>query len=92
MQQKSQKNFRFLDNCSWIGCGKFFLLRREYLSSAVSVLTNTPNISDTVRRIISNSIFAKVMKKYDGSAVVQVFRLFNILTVARCSEARLLYI
>ena len=28
------------------------------------------------------------MEEYDGSAVVQFFRLFNMLTVARCSETR----
>ena len=45
------------------------------MSSAVNVLTNTPRISDTLRRIFSDSIFAKVKKQYDGSALVQVYRL-----------------
>ena len=31
----------FWDNGVRIGCLKWFLLRREYLSSAVNVLTNT---------------------------------------------------
>ena len=31
----------FWDNCIWIGCLTLSLLRREYLSSAVSVLTNS---------------------------------------------------
>ena len=89
MQQKIQENFFcFLANCSRIGCGKYFLLQREYYSSVVNVLTNTPAISDTLRWIFSNSIFAKVMKKYDGSAMVQIFRLFNTFIVARCSETR----
>ena len=42
-----QNIFCFLDYCSWIGCGKFFLLQRESLSSAVDVITKTPRISDT---------------------------------------------
>ena len=50
--------------------------------------TNTPRISDTKRRIFSNSTFARVMEQYAGSAVVQVSRLFNMLTVAKCSETR----
>ena len=35
-----EKGFRFWDNINWIGCVKLSLLRREYLSSAVNVLTS----------------------------------------------------
>ena len=36
---KKQKNiFGFLDNCIWIGSGKFSLLWRKYSSFAVNVL------------------------------------------------------
>ena len=52
------------------------------------MLTSTPRISDTLRRIFSKAIFAKVMKKYHGSALEQVFKVFHMLTVARCSETR----
>ena len=42
MQEKIAKNvFFFLDNCVRIGCPKYSLLRREYLSSAVNVLINS---------------------------------------------------
>ena len=42
MQEKiHQKAFCFWDNCVGIGCVKLSLLRREYLSSAVNVLTNS---------------------------------------------------
>ena len=42
MQEKIQKKaFCFWDNCVGIGCVKLSLLRREDLSSAVIVLTNT---------------------------------------------------
>ena len=84
----SEKNFCFLDNCNWVGCCNFFLLWRHYCSSTVILLTNTPRISDTLRRIFSNSVFAIVMKQYDHSALVHFFRPFNILTVKRCSETR----
>ena len=41
MQKKIRKSFLFEDNCVQIGCVKLSLLRREYLSSAVNVLTNS---------------------------------------------------
>ena len=41
MQEEIQKAFCFWDNCVRIGCVKLSLLRREYLSSAVNVLTNS---------------------------------------------------
>ena len=45
MQKRIAKNFCcFLDNFNWIGCVKLFLLRREYLSSAVNALTNSPKV------------------------------------------------
>ena len=39
-----EKVFCFWDNSIWIGCVKLSLLRGEYLSSAVNVLTNSLNI------------------------------------------------
>ena len=41
MQKKIRKSFLFRDNCVRIACVKLSLLRREYLSSAVNVLTNS---------------------------------------------------
>ena len=42
MEEKIEKKlFVFWDNSVGIGCVKLSLLRREYLSSAVIVLTNT---------------------------------------------------
>ena len=40
-KEKIRKSFLFGDNYVQIGCVKLFLLRREYLSSAVNVLTNS---------------------------------------------------
>ena len=50
MQEKIEKK---LDNYILIGYGKFSVLRREYLSSPVSVLTNSPKISNITKRDIS---------------------------------------
>ena len=43
MRRKIQKKsfFSFWENSIWIGCVKLSLLRCEYLSSAVNVLTNS---------------------------------------------------
>ena len=40
-ETRSEQISCFWDNCIWIGCIKFSLLRREYLSSAVNVLKNS---------------------------------------------------
>ena len=47
MKQKIQKYF-FVSQAiaSELTCGKFSLLRREYLSSAVNVIINSPKTSD----------------------------------------------
>ena len=52
LKEKTKKIFCFLGNCIWIGCHNASVLWREYLSSAVSVLTNKPNISDITKRNI----------------------------------------
>ena len=44
MQSKTEKKLFFWGNSIWIGWVKFSLLRREYLSSAVNVLTNSLKI------------------------------------------------
>ena len=50
MEKEFQKVFIFLDNCIWIGWVKLSLLRREYLSSAVIVLTNSVKILHITKR------------------------------------------
>ena len=48
--KKQEKVFGFWDNCIWICVGKFFLLWQEYLSSAIEVLINGPNIFNAAKR------------------------------------------
>ena len=51
MKQKIGKIFFcFWDNCIWRYCNTLPLLRREYLSSAVSVLTNSPKLLHITKR------------------------------------------
>ena len=51
---------------------------RKYLSLTVNVLTNSPKISH-ITNANSNSIFPRVMKKYDKSAAVQIQAVFGTL-------------
>ena len=44
------KKLSLLNNCILIDCRYFSKLRRQYLSSAVNVLTNSPEISDISKR------------------------------------------
>ena len=65
IEQKNQKKFFvFLDNCIWIGSGKFSQFQRGYLPSAVTVLTDTPRIPHITKGDISKSIFLGVMERW----------------------------
>ena len=44
-----EKVFYLNDNGVWTCCVKVFILRPEYVYSAVNVLTNSPNISDMTK-------------------------------------------
>ena len=50
MQKNIEKKLFFLDKCIWIGWIKLSLLRRENLSSAVNVLTNSLKILHVTKR------------------------------------------
>ena len=43
-EKNRAKAFCFWENCIWIGCCKYCLLRTEYFSWAVNVLTNGLNV------------------------------------------------
>ena len=50
MQKNWEQAFGFWDNCMWISCVKLSLLKTEYLSSAVNVLTNTYKVVYIAKR------------------------------------------
>ena len=86
MQQEIEKKlfvskqfFPFVDNCIWIGCGKFCLYQREYLSSAVNVLTNSPQILHITKKDIFRLEFFYSDEKYDKSAAVHISAVFRTL-------------
>ena len=58
-----EKVFSFLHNCTWIDCGKFSLLGREYLSSAVKMLKNSAKIQYITKRDILHHNFLKSDEK-----------------------------
>ena len=45
-----EKGFTFLDHYILIGCCKFWLLQREYLSSAAKILTKSPKGYNITKR------------------------------------------
>ena len=49
-ENKQEKGFCFGDTCIWIGRVKLSLLRREYLSLALSVLGNSLEILHVTKR------------------------------------------
>ena len=49
-EKNREKVFCFWDNCIWNDCLKGSLFRREYLSLAVIVLTNSPKILHITKR------------------------------------------
>ena len=49
-EKNSEKVFSFPDNCIWIGCVKLSLLKREYLSSALSLLIKSLEILHVTNR------------------------------------------
>ena len=53
------------------------LLRREYWSSAVNVLTNTYKALHLIKRNFFRSITFKMITKYGNGAVVQITTVFE---------------
>ena len=56
-KRNRENNFSFWDNCIWIGCQKLSLLKREYLSSTVNMLTNIlKNLHITKRHFLATQL------------------------------------
>ena len=53
----------FLNKCIWIGWGRFSLLWREYLPSAVNVLRDGRKISDFTNREVFQLNLAQIDEK-----------------------------
>ena len=59
-QRNWQKGFCFWGNSVWIGCIKLSLLRTEYLSSAVNVLTDSLKILHVTKRDLFQLIYLHI--------------------------------
>ena len=83
-----EKIFSVLDKCSWIVCGKFFLSLREFLSSAVNVLTHSSKMLDITKAKIFPHNFSQSYKRIWWN-FQQFYRHFNMLNAEGCSETGL---
>ena len=61
--KNAEKVFLFSDNGVGYCCRKFCILRREYLSSAVNVLTNSLNISNMTKADIMQPNLSQIYGK-----------------------------
>ena len=75
-EKKCEKMFRFLDKFIWIFCIELSLLIREYLSSAVNVLTKILKTFDVTKGNFSNSISFKVINQYGKGPGVKIESVF----------------
>ena len=85
-KNKREKVCCFLDNWIWIGCVKLTQWRREYLPSAVKVLTNSSKILHSLRETFSNPIAFTFINKYRKHAVVQISTVFGTVYYVACSR------
>ena len=87
MQRKIQKKFFcFSDNCISSGFLNLSLLRREYVSLKVNVLTNSPEILHITMSDFSNSIAFTVINKDAKGAVVEVSTVFGPIYHVACGR------
>ena len=81
--KKSSENiFRSLHNSIWKCCNKLPLLRREYLSSAVNGLTNSPKILHITQRDFFNLNYIqrdqKIWLRHCRSALNSVSAVYHV--------------
>ena len=62
------------------------LWRREFLSLAANVLTNSPKILQITKRDFFNSISFTVINKYDRGAAVQMSTVFGTVYHVACQK------
>ena len=88
-EKSSQNNFRFLDNCIWIGCVKHSLLLRENTFHRVSICKRTVSrFQILLRENFSSWFFFILIIKYDKILPYwfkQCFWPLNMLTAHKCS-------
>ena len=81
-----EKAFCFWDNCFRTGCVKLSLLRREYWSSAINVLTNTYKAFLLTKTDFFRLNCFTIITKYGNSAVVQITTVFERVYDVACQR------
>ena len=81
-----EKFFPFWENCMWNCCNKLPRLRREYLPSAVNVLTKSPKIFGITNRDISNWIVFTVINKSGKGILDQIWTVFRRVYHVTCGR------
>ena len=71
-----EKEFCFWDECLWIVCMELFLQIREYLPSAVNVLTKSLKTFDVTKSDFSNSITFAIINQYYKGALIKIEPVF----------------
>ena len=79
-----QKLFCFWNKCIWIVCIDLSPLRREYLSSAVNVLTKSLKTFHETKKYFSNSITFTVINQYGKDAGIKIESVFRPVYHAAC--------
>ena len=72
-----EKMFCFWDKCIWIVCIELSLLRREYLSSAVNLLTESLKTFHVTKKNFSNSLTFRVINQYGKGAGIKIESVFR---------------
>ena len=72
-----EKAFCFWDKCLWIVSMELSLLIREYLSSAVNVLTKSFKTFHLTKSDLSNSITLTTINQYDQGALIKIEPVFS---------------
>ena len=75
--RNEKKIFCFWDKCVWIVYIELSLLIREYLSSAVKVLTKSLKTFHVTKSDFSNSITFTVINQYSKGALIKIESVFR---------------
>ena len=91
--RKNKKNwekvFRFSDNSIWKCCNKLPLLRRQYFSSALNGLTNSPKILHITQRVFFKPNLFKGINIYGKGALVELSTVFRLVYLITCQSVLL---
>ena len=76
--------FYFWDKCLWIVCIELSLLIREYLSSAVNVLTKSLKTFHVTKGDFSNSITFTMINQHDKGGLIKFEPVFPPVSHVVC--------